>query len=168
MNPPANLDDLILVLEMGSEEVSVYFDRETGRIVTVESSTRAAVEDEDEAKLTALPDWQRAEIELARAILRDEESDGTRFIAPPDKFEFHEYHQMERFIRTIETAEIAEQLWRAIKGKGAFRHFKDTVYRVGLEKRWYTFRDQAMKDFVLAWAEANRVAVVEEPRRPPG
>jgi hypothetical protein len=34
---------------------------------------------------------------------------------------------MERFIGTVENAEAAEQLWRAIKGKGAFRYFKDTA-----------------------------------------
>ncbi len=74
---------------------------------------------------------------------------------------------MEHFIGTIETAEIADQLWQAIKGKGAFRYFKDTLHRLGLEDRWYHFRDQAMKEFVLAWAEENGVTVVDEPRRPP-
>jgi len=144
------------------------FDRQAGVLVMVERSTLEAVASDDADALSALPDWQRTEIDLARAILDDEARDGGRFIDPPDKFEFHEYRQMERFIGTIETAEIADQLWRAIKRKGAFRHFKDTLHRLGLAERWYAFRERAMLEFVRAWAEENGVTVVDELRQPPG
>jgi len=167
MHPPANLDALIDALEFDSEDLRRRFDRQTGMMVMVERSTLDAVESGDDDTLEALPDWQRAEIDLARAIIADEIASGGRFIDPPNKFEFHEYRQMERFIGTIENAGIADQLWRAIKGKGAFRHFKDTLHRLGLAERWYACRDQAMKDFVLAWAEENVVTVVDEPRQPP-
>lgn len=136
--------------------------------MAVEQEVLDAIESGDEEELSTLADWQREEIDLARAILDDEAKAGTRFIAPPDRFEFHGYHQMERFIGTIADADIADQLWRAIKGKGAFRYFRDTLDRLGLEERWYAYRDEAMKQFVLDWAEANNVTVVDEPRRPPG
>src|SRR5436853_636611 len=74
-----------------------------------------------------------------------------------NRVDLQEYRHMERFIRTEENAEIAEQLWRAIKGKGAFRYFKDTASRLGLLERWYQYRDDAMKEFVIEWAEAHNV-----------
>jgi len=140
MTPPARLIELIDALEFDSDELRQMFDRETGLIVAVERSTLEAVESGDDDALEALPDWQQTEIDLARAILADEIAGGGRFIDPPDKFEFHEYRHMERFIGTVETTEIADQLWSSIKGKGAFRSFKDTLHRLGLAERWYAYR----------------------------
>lgn len=51
----------------------------------------------------------------------------------------------------------AEQLWRAIKGKGAFRHFKVTANRLGLPEQWYQHRDSAVKEFIVGWAEAHNI-----------
>jgi len=39
---------------------------------------------------------------------------------------------MEEFIETISNPGIANQLWQAIRGRGAFRVFKDTLYRLNL------------------------------------
>ena len=75
----------------------------------------------------------------------------------PDKFDFHEYRQMERFIGTVEDDAASNELFRAINGKGAFRYFKDTASRLGLMDRWYEYREEAMRKFVIAWAEMNKV-----------
>ncbi len=130
------------------------FDRQTGRIVSVERHILSAFEEGQEDDLGDIPDWQKEELDIARAMAKD---DGQRFIDAPDKFDFHEYREMERFIGSVENTEAAEQLWRAIKGKGAFRCFKDTASRLGLLERWYQYRDHAMKKFVVAWAETNIV-----------
>lgn len=93
-------------------------------------------------------------MEIARAVCDD---NGERFIDAPDKFDFHEYHHVECFIETLEDREAADGFWRAIKGRGAFRYFKDTADRLGLLDRWFRYRDEAMKEFVISWAEANNV-----------
>ncbi|MGH8020820.1 MAG: UPF0158 family protein [Opitutaceae bacterium] len=157
MNPPARFRDLTDSLESQSDvdEYAHRFDRTTGRMVMVEESILNAVDDDEEA-LADLPDWQKGEIEVARAIVAD---DGMRFIKPPGQFEFHEYRHMQRFIGTVEDEKAADALWDAIKGKGAFRYFKDTLHRFGLQNQWYAFRAAAMKQFVLDWAEANGVVV---------
>jgi hypothetical protein len=130
------------------------FDRQMGRVVSVDRDVMNGVEEDDEELLDGLPDWQKDEVEIARAVCDD---NGERFIDAPDKFDFHEYRHMERFIETIEDGEAAEALWRAIKGRGAFRYFKDTADRLGLLDRWFRYRDAAMKAFVIEWAEANNV-----------
>ena len=154
MNPPAKLSDLIDVLLMDSPEHVTRFDRQTGQIVSVERSILSAVEEGREDGLTHVPDWQKEEVEVAHALCQDA---GERFIEPPDKFDFNEYRQMERFIGTLSDEGAAEQLWRAIKGKGAFGYFKDTLHRLGIQEEWYRYRDEAMKEFVIGWAKANNV-----------
>jgi hypothetical protein len=150
MNATAKLTELIDSLEMQSEEWIYRYDRQTGKGAMVEHSTYSAIEEGDDDGL----DPADEEVALARAMVED---GGERFIDPPDKFEFHEYHQMERFIGTVENAAVADELWRAIKGKGAFRYFKDVAERHDLLDTWYRFRDEAAKAFVIDWAELNQV-----------
>lgn len=154
MNPSAKFSDLIEALEFDSPMHIMYFDRQTGRVVSVDRDVMNGVEEGDEEKLRGLPDWQKDEVEIARAVCDD---NGERFIDAPDKFDFHEYHHMECFIETLEDKEAADGLWRAIKGKGAFRRFKDTADGLGLLDRWFRYRDEAKKEVVIAWAEANNV-----------
>jgi hypothetical protein len=90
------------------------------------------------------------------------EDSSERFIDAPDPSEFHEYRHMEEFIESLPDPQAAEQLWRAIGGQDAFRHFKDTLHRLGLQDQWYRHRDEAMKQFVIKWAEANNVAYEDD------
>jgi hypothetical protein len=156
---PVKLSELIEVLEFDSDERVAKVDLQKGCVVTVDRSVVSAVEEEDEASLGELPGWQKDEVEIARAIAADS---GERFVDAPDKFDFHEYRQMERFIGTVADAEAAEQLWRAIKSKGAFRYFKDTASRLGVLQQWYHYRDNTMKEFVRDWAEAHHVPIVDD------
>ena len=156
---PVKLSELIEALEFDSEEHVTRVDLENGGVVMVDNALMGAVEEGDDAALQELPDWEREQVEIARAIAADS---GERFVAAPDKFDFHEYRQMERFIGTVEDAAAAEQLWRAIKGKGAFRYFKDTASRLGLLQRWYQYRDDSLKEFIVGWAEAKKIPLVDD------
>lgn len=162
---PVKLSELIEALEFDSEESVTRVDLVNGCVVRVDCSVLGALEEGDEELLHDLPDWQNEEVKIAREIVKDS---GERFVHTPEKFDFHEYRQMERFIGTVETPEIAEQLWRAIKGKGAFRYFKDTASRLGLLESWYRYRDDAMKEFVMDWAKANQVPFEDDTRKPNG
>jgi hypothetical protein len=156
---PVKLSELIEALEFDSDERVTKVDLQKGCVVTVDCSVLSAVEEENEAPLGELPDWQNDEVDIARAIAADS---GERFVDAPDKFDFHEYRQIERFIGTVADAGTADQLWRAIKGKGAYRYFKDTASRLGVLQQWYEYRDEAMKEFVRDWAEAHQVPIVDD------
>lgn len=157
---PVKLSELIEALEFDSPDHITKIDLQAGRLVIVEECVLRAVEEGDEEALSEMA--EKEEMEIARAIWNDA---GERFVDGPDKFEFHAYRQMERFIGTLEDSEKAKQLWCAIKGKGAFRYFKDTAHRLGLLEQWYEYRDNAMKEFALEWAGANEVQVVDDTRR---
>jgi hypothetical protein len=156
---PIKLSELIEALEMDFEESVTRVDLQEGCVVTVDQTVLSAAEEGNEPALDKLAEWEKKEVEIARAIAEDS---GERFVSAPSKFDFHEYRQMEKFIGTVEDAEAAQQLWRAIKGKGAFRYFKDTASRLGLLERWFGYRDEAMKEFVVGWAEANNVAYEDD------
>ncbi len=153
------LSELIDALEFDSEEYGNWVDRHTGRVVSAAHATINAVGEGNGGTRESLADWEKEEVEIAKAIVMDS---GERFVAAPNKFDFHEYRQMERFIQSLEDTAAVEQLWRAIKGKGAFRYFKDTANRLGLLQEWFKYRDNAMKAFVRDWAEARQLPVVDD------
>ena len=64
---------------------------------------------------------------------------------------------MERFILSIKNREISDALYRAIKGKGAFRRFKDTLQRVDVVDEWNKYREEAIKQVAIDWCELNQV-----------
>lgn len=117
MNAAAKLSELMDSMEVQSEEWIYRYDRTTGQVAMVERSTCDAIDAGDDGDL----DETDEEVALARAMVEDS---GERFIDLPDKFDFHEYRQLERFIGAVEDSRVADELWRAIKGKGAFRYFK--------------------------------------------
>jgi len=151
---PVKLSALLEALEFDFEETRTFVDLENGCVVMVQRSVLSDMEDGDEEALSDVPEWQKDEVEIARAIVADS---GKRFVTPPDKYEFHEYREMERCIGTVRNAEAADQLSQAIRGKGAFRYFKDTADRLGLLNQWFQYRNDAMKEFVVDWAEDNNV-----------
>ena len=150
MNATAKLTELMDSMEMESEDWVYRYDRQSGKLAMVERSVYDAVEAAEDDELDDSDEF----VVVAQAMVEDS---GERFIELPDKFEFHEYHQMERFIRRVEDQRIADDLWRAIKGKGAFRYFKDTAARHELLDAWYRFREEAAKAFVICWAEEHEV-----------
>jgi hypothetical protein len=156
---PVKISDLIQVLEFDSDEYGNWVDLQTGSVVRLAHSLISAIEEGDEEALESMADWEKEEVEIAKVIVADS---GERFVGAPDKFDFHEYRQMERFIGTVEDSAAAEQLWRAIKGDGAFRYFKDTASRLGVLKEWYHYRDNAIKEFVRDWAEAHQIPIVDD------
>ena len=163
MNPPAKLSALILTLDMPLEEFRTYFDRRTGDFVSVEETMLSQLEDGGEADPDDLAEWRKEEYEIAREIIGD---DGSRFIPPPDKFEFHEYRVMERFIHSLSDDQAADELWYAIKGRGAFHHFKDALHRLGIQQSWYDYLEEAQVEFVVEWAKENNVAFEDDlPKR---
>jgi hypothetical protein len=107
---PVKLSELIEALEFDSDEFGNWVDLQTGSVVRLAHSLISAVDEGDEEALETLADWEKEEVEIARAIVADS---GERFVAAPAKFDFNEYRQMERFIGTVEDSAAAEQLWRA-------------------------------------------------------
>ncbi len=52
---------------------------------------------------------------------------------------------MARFCSDLDDDSQREALLDAIRGRGAFRRFKDLVHRYGIQQQWYDFRDREME-----------------------
>lgn len=159
--PPLKIDDLIDAFETLGDENSAFADRETGRVFTVWDDMKRAAEDEGDDE--AVTHWSEAAMRQVREILADFK--GKRYVPLPAKWDFHEFRHMERFIGTVESPAAAEELDRAIRGKGAFRYFKETAARHGLLDAWYKYRDDAIRRHLLDWAQVNNLTVDETPGR---
>ena len=76
------------------------------------------------------------------------------------RFEIHEYHIMEEFIWTL-NGERADKLECAIRGRGAFRRFKDMVDRMGISQQWYDFQAEYYRKLATQWCREHGLEYAE-------
>ena len=148
----AKLSQVVDAIEMAGDGNDAFFDRRTGEVQIISDDDIAAADDEQPA--AEAPDWQQDLIAIARQIKADS---GGRFLPLPDQFDAHEWEMMREFASTIEDEAVSEQLQDAIHGAGAFRCFKDSVHRLGIEDQWYTFRDGCYRRLAIDWCKANGI-----------
>lgn len=146
-------------MDVLNEEWTAYLNRRTGELITVTDEDLRAVESEDQP--ADLPEWQRELLPKIREVLESDE-----FLPLPSKDEIHEYSIVERFCEEVEDAGLREELLSAIRGRGAFRRFKDLAQERGVEEAWYLYRQRALEDIAAEWLEANGSTLTreEEPR----
>ncbi len=151
MLPTVHLNDIIEALEMPFDETPVYLDLDAGQVEAVSEYLLRKAE-KPGAEAPDLPDWQKDEWEIAKRIVSTD-----RFIALPTKFDVHEWGIMEEFSNSVESEGTRNDLLNAIHGAGAFRHFKATVRRLGIESAWFAFRADALRQIAIDWCEENQI-----------
>lgn len=130
------LDDVILALEMTSDTSRAFYDLATHEIVWL-----------DDFGMTG------EEYETAADTL-----DEHGFHRLPDRREINEYGMMAEFAEEHPSSE----LYLAIDGRGAFRRFKDTIRRLGLEQEWYQFRDAQYVRVAREWCQECGIELEDE------
>jgi hypothetical protein len=83
------------------------------------------------------------------------------WIKLPSQFDVHEWQIMKRFCYTIKDETLREELLNAIHGRGAFRMFKNVIYRHRIEEDWFTFKNEAFKEIAIQWCEENEIEYEE-------
>jgi hypothetical protein len=114
--------------------------------------------DEEGESSEELPEWQREVLMVKKDILQNREN----YVELPSKVEINEYRIMEDFCHSVEDRGISEKLSDAIKGRGAFRRFKDNIVRLGIEARWYKYKDEALKRMAIEWCKDNNIDYIDE------
>ena len=150
------LSDIIDGMESQSDENSSYLDIETGEVVLISDYEMRAIEDND--SLDDFPDWEQENLSIARDIINET----GRYLELPTKFDINEYEIMERFCLSLEDPQLSELLYSKIKGGGAFRRFKDAIYQNGIEKDWFAYRDEAIKEMAIEWCNGNDLEFDEQ------
>ena len=148
------LSDLIEGMDFQSDEHSSLLNLTIGDVVSVtDEELRAAENDEP---LENFPEWQHDAIRIAEEILETD-----HYLPLPDRFEINEYRIMERFCLSVDDEDIRDDLCNAIRGRGAFRYFKDRIHAYRIAEEWYQYRDAALREIAIAWCEAHDIPYTE-------
>lgn len=89
-------------------------------------------------------------------VLEDDEDDEF-FIPLPTKQEVNDYQNMVNFTETIEDDKKRDWFENAIHGKGAFRRFRATLERFGMETEWYDYLEACHRELAIEWCEQHGV-----------
>lgn len=146
----AKLRDLVDGIDFQIDESFSYFNTRTGEVVTLsEEDMRYA---EDDYPLEDEPEWMSDVAELAKDVLESGD-----YIELPSQWDVHEYRIMEDFCLTQTSGDIQHQLLRAIKGRGAFRRFKDTAFDTGVIDEWYNYKNRRIEEIAIDWCKEHNI-----------
>jgi uncharacterized protein UPF0158 len=131
---PVDLDELAGILEGGPLSVGGRIDIRTGEV------------------------WPQAAIEYALETGDEDEEtadDPERWLAVHGEGSREGYRDMELFIAFVEDPGRAERLAIAIRGRGAFRRFKDELARwPGELERWHALSEERQRGRARSWLAA--------------
>ncbi len=139
-------DMVELAMEDSSMEHSYYLNTQTGEVACF--SEYDDVSDEREKLL--------------------EEIESSDIYLPIERITSHEaYRWMEDFVTQIVAPKnelVAEKLFIALMGKGAFRRFKDVLSGVGEKwvQAWYRWRDDRLNEAMKEWFASLPLEITEE------
>jgi hypothetical protein len=149
-NPSPSVDLARLTDELESlfEGTTAYVNRRTGAVVKVMDTDLLAVEEGEE---DFEPEGGDDELVLLQAIVESGD-----WVAMPDKFEIHEWQIMSDFADS-RGGRAGDELAGAIRGRGAFRMFRDVIDRHGLHDAWFAFRREAIERIAVRALEAESI-----------
>ena len=137
------LKQVIQAIEEASEVFTSFWDTKTGRTVYLADPLMTDMTEEDKALAAAIEDTPE------------------RFLRFPTKYEIHQYRIMEDFIDQLAPGKAQAELVHAIRGKGAFRRFKQSVRFHGLEQRWYDYLAEAYRELAIRWCDEEGLEYTE-------
>lgn len=140
-----NLEIVIDAIEMADDAYIYFLDKETEELVFLPDSMITGIDDD----------------ELADEIDENPE----RYFRLPTNFEINEYSIMKEFIWSLPEGRQQDMLERAIRGKAAFRRFKDTVYDLGIENKWFKYEAEAYKKIAIEWCNYNEIEYYEDKKQ---
>ena len=155
MSIQINLKDIIEEMEIQFEESRSLLNITTGEIVLVTSEDLRTVE--DEKTFDILPEWEQENKMIAIDVVENFEN----YIELPTKYEVNEYEIIENFCLTVSDQRKQESLLRAIRGKGAFRRFKDEIIDFEMEEQWYSYREECFKQIAIEWCQENKINYIK-------
>ena len=156
-----NRTDLELAFELSSYETTAYLDTENGAVLFVEEDATYQLEerltDEESledilATLQARADLSDTDREQLMDAARVQADMADRYRMIPKQNSSEGYRDMQEYIGSLEDEHLRELLETAIQGLGAFRRFKDVLYRYPeAEGNWFKFRDEREHRRILDW-----------------
>lgn len=136
------LTDIVDALEFANDETQYFYSIKTEEILMMWDGMVNGENDPD--------------------LVEEIEENFDEYIALPGKYEIDEYDMMEEFVGNLPNGRKKEELYDSIQGRGAFRRFKDSVCDLGLEQKWYKYRDDAYEKLAIEWCEDNGIEIIKD------
>jgi hypothetical protein len=174
------LKELAEAFDMASDDATSFLDLETGEVFFVTGDTARELEriyeslpsslanasdDEQRAALITalenegLPGWLYDQILETDAIDRARD---TRYVALPEADSHADYGDMEAFVETVPDSRFQSRLDRAIRGRGAFRRFRDELLDEPAEReRWFAFKHERLRERAREWLADEGIELIE-------
>ncbi|MGF2616977.1 hypothetical protein FZC84_03890 [Rossellomorea vietnamensis] len=152
MKAKVKLEEIVEHMEIHIDEWSNLLNIKTGKIISVSADELAAAEDEE--PFDHLPQWKQEQRMEAMEVVENFED----YRELPTKFDINEYDIMEGFCFSISNEEQKNDLLSAIRGRGAFRRFKDTIAEWDLNDQWYCYRTKKFKQIAIEWCRDNEIS----------
>lgn len=137
------LKQVIQAIEEASEVFTSFWDKKTGKTVYLADPLMTDMTEED------------------KALAATTEETPERFLRLPTKHKIHQYRIMEAYIDQLPSGKAQEELAYAIRGKGAFRRFKQSVRYHGLEQCWYNYLAEAYRELAIRWCAEEGLEYTE-------
>jgi len=155
MSIQVKLKDIIEEVEVQMEDSRSLLNIKTGEIVIVTSEDLVAAEDQE--PFDHLPEWERENRKIAIDVMENFEN----YVELPTKYNLNEYKIMEDFCLSVSDSRMQDSLLKAIRGKGAFRRFKDKIVSFDIEDQWYSYQNERFKQIVIKWCQNNQLNYIE-------
>ena len=150
MSNKISLKSIVEEMDSQSDTMSAFLNKNNKGIIFISEDEFSMAE--DEVDIEELPEWLQEQIILAGEILY-----GNNWIPLPSRFEIHEYNIMEQFCLSIKDEKISNIMYDSIKGRGAFKKFKDNIQKYNIEENWYKFKEIALRQIAVSWCERNNI-----------
>lgn len=159
--------DFELAFDLNNSETTAYLDTETGKVIFVENYAIHQLEelltneetlDDIQASLQAQTNLSETDREQLMDAAQVEGSTVNRYRMLPKQDSRDGYQDMQEYIESLENDHLRELLEIAIQGSGAFRRFKDVLYRYTEEQEnWFKFRAEHERQRTLDWFESEGI-----------
>lgn len=133
-----NLNDVIEAIDFTDDGMTYYYNKRTGKIELVADS---------------MDDYENVVDEI--------EENFEQYLSLPSRYEINDYQKMVNFISNLPTGKEAQQLTRAISGRGAYRRFREELEIFGLTQKWYDFKDATTRKQAVDWCQENQVSFTD-------
>ena len=143
-----SLRNMVDEMQMFSDSISGYLNKTTGKITLLEDDDVSKVM--DGIDIDDYTGWEKGHFQELDMILNSAD-----YLKLPSKYDIHEYQLMKKYCYSIEDEALRREFLDGISAKGAFRMFRNLIYRYGLEDDWFKFRDEAFKKIAIDWLEEN-------------
>lgn len=94
---------------------------------------------------------------LDERTLEDIEVNWKDYILLPTQYDIHEYRIMQDFAMDCPYEQMREKMLGSLRGKGAFRRFKDSVFYLGIRDDWFDYRNKRFREIAEHWCMDNQL-----------